>query len=109
MKIQIKNISQNPLPTYEVKGSAGMDIRADFSRIKSVSDITCFGNVAFETEVDKDGKRNNSLVMLPQSRVLIPTGIHIALPEGYEAQIRPRSGLALKHGITICNTPGTVN
>ena len=109
MKIQIKNISQNPLPTYEVKGSAGMDIRADFSRIKSVSDITCFGNVAFEYEVDKDGNWNNSLVMAPQSRALIPTGIHIALPEGYEAQIRPRSGLALKHGITICNTPGTID
>lgn len=112
MKIQIKNISQNPLPTYEAKGSAGMDIRADFSRIdkdflyKNPDDYKPYQceNFAF---IENDG--NITVELPPHTRALIPTGIHIALPEGYEAQIRPRSGLALKHGITICNTPGTID
>lgn len=108
LKVDIVNTSNNPLPTYESKGSAGMDLRADFSKVKNHDDLIYFGDIACETEVDKDGKRTKVVEMRPHSRVLIPTGIHIGLPEGYEAQIRSRSGLSLKYGIIVCNSPGTV-
>lgn len=81
-KIQIINRGRQQLPAYATSQSAGMDLRANL-----------------ETPV----------VLRPMERRLIPTGLHIALPEGFEAQIRPRSGLALKHGITVLNTPGTVD
>lgn len=84
--IKIINKSNNTLPSYATEGSAGMDLKA------------------FITE-----EEGGMYVILPGDRKLIPTGIHIQLPEGYEAQIRPRSGLALKHGITIVNTPGTID
>ncbi len=82
LKVKIINRGRQPLPTYATALSAGMDLRAN---------------------IDKD------ITLLPMQRQLVPTGLHIALPEGYEAQIRPRSGLALKHGITVLNTPGTVD
>ena len=82
LKVKIINRGRQPLPTYATALSAGMDLRAD---------------------IDED------ITLLPMQRQLVPTGLHIALPEGYEAQIRPRSGLALKHGITVLNTPGTVD
>lgn len=82
MIIRVINRSKNGLPGYETIHSAGMDLRADL-----------------ETPVS----------LKPLERKLIPTGLHIELPEGYEAQIRPRSGLALKHGIGIVNSPGTVD
>lgn len=82
MKIQIKNISLHPLPSYETLLSAGMDLRA------------------FVTD---------SVELKPLERKLIPTGLFMALPEGFEAQIRPRSGLAFKNGITVLNTPGTID
>lgn len=82
MQIKIINKSNNPLPAYETKSSAGMDLRA-FSE----SDI----------------------VIKPLERKLIPTGLFIELPNGYEAQIRPRSGLAIKSGITVLNSPGTID
>jgi len=82
MIIRVINRSKNGLPGYETIHSAGMDLRADL-----------------ETPV----------TLKPLERKLIPTGLHIELPEGYEAQIRPRSGLALKHGIGIVNSPGTVD
>lgn len=78
--VYIINKSNNPLPTYATYGSAGMDIRA-----------------------------NESCVVPAGGRVLVKTGLYIELPEGFEAQIRPRSGLALKHGITVLNTPGTID
>lgn len=84
MKIQIVNKSNNPLPTYSTSKSAGMDLRANFK----------FGGQA---------------IIKPMQRMLIPTGLHIALPEGYEAQVRPRSGLALEHGISVLNAPGTID
>ena len=80
--IKIVNHSTNPLPHYATPGSSGMDIRA------------------FIPE---------KIVLQPLQRVLVPTGIFIELPEGYEAQIRPRSGLAVKQGITCLNTPGTID
>lgn len=80
--IKIINKSTNDLPKYATKCSAGMDIKANLKE---------------------------SVIIKPLERKLIPTGLFIELPEGYEAQIRPRSGLALKKGITVLNTPGTVN
>jgi len=82
MQVKIVNQSQNPLPTYSTEFSAGMDLRANL---------------------------RNPVVLLPMERKLIPTGLFIELPKGYEAQIRPRSGLALKKGITVLNTPGTID
>jgi dUTP pyrophosphatase len=82
MTIRIINKSKNGLPAYETIHSAGMDLRADLE----------------ETEVLK-----------PMARKLLPTGLFIELPEGFEAQIRPRSGLAFKHGIGIVNSPGTID
>ena len=82
LKVKINNRGRQPLPTYATALSAGMDLRANLD-----ADIT----------------------LMPLQRQLVPTGLHIALPEGYEAQIRPRSGLALKHGSTVLNTPGTVD
>ena len=80
MKVQIINKSHHPLPAYATMQSAGMDIRANLSE-----------------------------PVEPLERKLIPTGLYIALPDGYEAQMRPRSGLAIKHGITLLNTPGTID
>ena len=82
MQIKIINKSENPLPNYSTSLSAGMDLRANLSEPVSLK---------------------------PLERALIPTGLFIELPEGYEAQIRPRSGLALKKGITVLNTPGTID
>lgn len=88
MRVQIVNKSSNPLPTYSTEYSAGMDLRANL----------------------KDEEGNNEIIsIVPGARVLIPTGLYIQLPYGYEAQIRPRSGLALKYGITVLNTPGTID
>lgn len=82
MKVQIINKSHHPLPSYATLQSAGMDIRANLSEPVEIK---------------------------PLERKLIPTGLYIALPDGYEAQMRPRSGLALKHGITLLNAPGTID
>lgn len=82
MKIQIINKSKHQLPEYATPASAGLDLRAN---------------------IDKP------ITLVPMERVLIKTGLFIALPVGYEAQVRPRSGLALKHGITVLNAPGTVD
>ena len=82
MKIQIINRSKHPLPQYATPLSAGMDLRANI---------------------------DEPIVLKPLQRQLVPTGLFIALPQGYEAQIRPRSGLALKKGITLLNTPGTID
>lgn len=82
MKIQVVNKGHQPLPAYATKQSAGMDLRANI---------------------------DEPIVLHPLERKLIPTGLHIALPEGYEAQVRPRSGLALKKGITVLNSPGTID
>lgn len=82
IKIKIVNKGSQPLPEYATAQSAGMDLRAN---------------------IDKP------ILLKSLDRKLIPTGLHIALPEGYEAQIRPRSGLAIKHGITCLNTPGTID
>ena len=80
--VKVVNKGHQPLPAYATSQSAGMDLRANI---------------------------DEPITLRPMERRLIPTGLHIALPAGYEAQIRPRSGLALKHGLTVLNTPGTVD
>ena len=82
IEIKVVNRGRQPLPQYATKQSAGMDLRANI---------------------------DEPIVLHPMERRLIPTGLFIALPEGYEAQVRPRSGLALKHGLTVLNAPGTID
>lgn len=82
VKIKVVNAGCQPLPAYATSQSAGMDLRANIE---------------------------SPITLHPMERTLVPTGIRIELPEGYEAQVRPRSGLALKHGITVLNTPGTID
>ena len=82
MKVKIVNKSSFPSPAYATPLSAGMDLRANITE---------------------------PITLEPLQRVLVPTGLYIALPEGYECQVRPRSGLAVKHGITVLNSPGTVD
>lgn len=82
MKIRIVNKSHHPLPAYGTEQSAGMDLRAFTGQ---------------------------PVILRPMERKLIPTGLYIELPAGFEAQVRPRSGLAIKHGITVLNSPGTID
>lgn len=84
MKVKIINNSRFSLPSYATEHSAGVDLKANLD----------------DEEI---------ITLRPMGRALIPTGIRIALPEGYEAQIRPRSGMAIKYGITVLNTPGTID
>src|SRR4051795_8965639 len=82
INVKIINHSSNPLPAYATSGAAGMDLRADLDA---------------------------PITLEPMQRIAVPTGLFIELPEGFEAQIRPRSGLALKNGVTCLNTPGTID
>jgi len=82
MKIKIVNNSNHPLPSYETMASAGMDLRANI---------------------------DNPIILKPLDRLLVPTGLFIELPVGFEAQVRPRSGLAFKKGVSVLNTPGTID
>lgn len=99
MKVAIINESLNPLPKYARSGDAGIDLQADFSK---VLDNKYFDFADFDNE-------RKVLMIFPGGRALIPTNLYTAIPEGYEIQIRPRSGLALKQGVTVLNTPGTVD
>lgn len=82
MKVKIINKSHHELPTYSTELSAGMDLRANI---------------------------DEPIVLAPMQRTLVPTGLYLSLPAGYEAQVRPRSGLAIKKGITVLNSPGTID
>lgn len=106
MKVQVINKSTNKLPQYETAGAAGLDVRADFSRLTPEHPIKAFGNCQFMFAT-KD--HSAYLILDPGCRALIPTGIFTAIPEGYEIMVRPRSGLALKQGVTVLNTPGCVD
>lgn len=105
-KVKIFNSSKNELPDYGSEKSAGFDIRSDFSKIISESDFIGNGKYVFKND-DNDDKK--ILLLKPNGRILIPTGLRVAIPDGYELQVRPRSGLALKHGITVLNSPGTID
>ena len=83
MTVKIVNKSDNNLPAYETRSSAGMDLRAYLPE--------------------------GPITLKPMQRTLVPTGLFMEIPEGYEGQVRPRSGLAIKHGITVLNTPGTID
>ena len=107
MKINVINISNNQLPQYETPQSAGLDIRADFSRVTPQNPIKIFGEgeIIFAGE----GHPITMLRLEPGSRALIPTGIFTAIPKGYEVQLRPRSGLAIKKGLNLINCLGTID
>ena len=83
MKVKIKNTSANELPAYQTAGAAGVDLRANLPE--------------------------GVIRLAPLARTLVPTGLYLEIPDGYEAQVRPRSGLAIKHGITVINAPGTID
>jgi dUTP pyrophosphatase len=82
MKIKVVNRSKHPLPSYSTKSSAGMDIRANIE---------------------------DDIILLPRARTIVKTGLYLEIPVGFEAQIRPRSGLAIKSGVTVLNSPGTID
>jgi len=82
MKVKVINKSNFPLPEYKTKGAAGVDLKANIEE---------------------------EIVLKPLERKLIPTGLYVEIPEGYEGQVRPRSGLAINHGVTIINSPGTID
>lgn len=106
LKVKVINKGNKSLPKFETTGSAGADVRADFSRINEFP-IKVYGGA----EVIPAGEAHDKVMikLTPHSRALIPTGLFMAVPEGYEMQVRPRSGLALKEGLTVINTPGTVD
>lgn len=101
--VNVINLSNNTLPQYETVGAAGMDLRADFSRLTPDNPISLKGGTGY---FDFEKKL---LRIDPMARVLIPTGLKVALPEDIEMQIRPRSGMAWKKGLTVINTPGTID
>lgn len=105
--VKVVNISNNDLPKYETSSSAGMDVRADFSRITPESPIKAFGNCQFVFKSEQHPIPY--LVLDPGCRALIPTGLFTSIPDGYEIQVRPRSGLALKSGINLANAIGTID
>lgn len=107
MKVEVINKSNNQLPKYETPASAGLDIRADFSRLSSENLLKAFGDV--EVIYAGEGHPTTMVRLDPGARALIPTGIFTAIPEGYEVQLRPRSGLAIKKGLSLANTPGTID
>ena len=102
MKVQVINKSGNELPKYETPQSAGMDLRAD---LWSINEKFLFDARVVRRE---DGTIDH-ITIEPGGRALIPTELYTAIPMGYEVQIRPRSGLALKYGVTVLNTPGTID
>lgn len=99
MKVNIINKNPNGLPKYAKFGDSGMDLMADFSR--GLNEDLMWGS-AYDEEREK-------LLIFSGGRCLIPTGIYTSFPPGYEIQVRPRSGLALKNGVTVLNTPGTID
>ena len=107
-------ITNNQLPSYEAPASAGMDVRATFENIveKFLFNTTISRHDEVYTDENGEIKTTqviNYITINPGGRALIPTGLKVAIPEGYEIQVRPRSGLALKNGITLLNTPGTID
>ena len=106
LSVKVINRGNQSLPKFETSGSAGADVRADFSRIQEYP-IKVYGGA----EVIAAGEAYEKVMikLTPHSRALIPTGLFMAVPSGYEMQVRPRSGLALKEGLTVINTPGTVD
>ena len=107
MEIKVFNDSNNKLPKYETVDSAGLDVRADLSHVESVSDITIHGPGQIIPANSANAVK--MIALEPGSRALIPTGLYVEIPSGYEIQVRPRSGLALKEGFSLVNCVGTVD
>ena len=105
-QVKVVNNSNNPLPKYETEGAAAMDIRAYLPTPKN-GEYKEFKGSGFEVNVSEKG--NLSIILKPLGRVLIPSGIHVELPEGTVLDVRARSGLAIKHGIIIVNGVGSVD
>ena len=99
MEVKVVNKSTNELPKYATAKSAGVDLKADFSQGVNTK---FFSFADYDEEAEK-------ILIFSGGRALIPTNIFSDIPEGYEVQIRPRSGLALKEGVTVLNTPGTID
>lgn len=105
-------ITTTQLPNYETPSSAGMDVRANFDNIVEKFLFNTTINKSENVYINVKGETHHlieSITINPGGRALIPTGLRVAIPEGYEIQVRPRSGLALKNGITLLNTPGTID
>ena len=98
MEVKVINKSTNPLPTYAKEGDSGVDLRADLTLLNE--DLMV--GAAYD-EVRK------TLIIFSGGRCIVPTGLYTSFPPGYEIQVRPRSGLAIKHGITVLNSPGTID
>lgn len=107
MIVPVYNNSNNKNPEYSTPTDAGCDLRADFSRISPDNPLKIYGDggIIFAGE----GHQLTMLRLEPGSRAIVPTGIFTAIPEGYEVQIRPRSGMAIKKGLSVINTPGTID
>ena len=98
INIPVINKSSNKLPEYAHEGDAGFDFRANVEEIKN--DDNLFNSTKPSA---------TTIIINPKGRALIPTGLYMEIPKGYELQVRPRSGLAVKHGITVLNSPGTID
>ena len=107
MKVKVINISNNKLPQYETKGAAALDIRVDLSRVTPQNPIKGFG----DAEVIWAGEAHNvpMIRIAPMSRALLPTGLFTAIPEGYQVSFRPRSGMAIKKGLQLANSPSLID
>ena len=98
MEVKVINKSLNPLPVYAKDGDSGVDLRADFTNLNE--------DLMFGAAYDDVRK---VLIIFSGGRCIVPTGLNTSFPPGYEIQIRPRSGLAIKHGIMVVNSPGTID
>jgi dUTP pyrophosphatase len=107
MKVKVINISNNKLPQYETKGAAALDIRIDLSRVTPENPIKGFGDA--EVIWSGEGHTVPMVRIAPMSRALLPTGIFTAIPEGYQVSFRPRSGMAIKKGLQLVNSPSTID
>lgn len=102
VNVRIVNDTNLPYPKYATEGSSGFDLRADIASFLADPNAKSYGTVIADSF-------NDCITLHGGAQVLIPTGIHLELPDGYECQVRPRSGLAINYGITIVNTPGTAD
>ena len=107
MEIKVFNESNNKLPKYETNDAAGLDVRADLSRVETIADIKIYGPGQIIPANSANAVK--MIALEPGSRALIPTGLYVEIPSGYEIQVRPRSGLALKEGISLVNCVGTID
>lgn len=107
MKVKVINISNNKLPKYESAGAAALDIRIDLSRVTPDNPIKGFGDA--EVIWSGEGHTVPMVRLAPMSRALLPTGLFTAIPEGYQVSFRPRSGMAIKKGLQLANSPSTID